>query len=176
MLACRCRMKGGNMDYIMKRDLLAGASVLLIGILLVFVLIPIGVDEPSNVEFAALAPSYYPRFVGIAMMLLGLAIAVRSIYRPVADDMLEVPESVLVYKAICAIAIMFATAIFVSSVGFILVGAAALLALMLLAGERNPVIIAAAVIGLPLLLYFFFTKLANIPIPEGVLEPVLIRI
>lgn len=164
------------MDYVMKRDLIAGVSVLLIGILLVFVLIPTGVDEPGSVEFAALAPSYYPRFVGIAMMVLGLAIAVRSIYRPVADDLFEIPESVLVYKAICAIAIMFATALFVSSVGFVLVGAAALLALMLLAGERSPVILAAAAICLPLLLYFFFTKLANIPIPGGVLEPVLIRI
>ena len=164
------------MDYVMKRDLIAGVSVLLIGILLVFVLIPTGVDEPGGVEFAALAPSYYPRFVGIAMMVLGLAIAVRSIYRPVADDLFEIPESVLVYKAVCAIAIMFATALFVSSVGFVLVGAAALLALMLLAGERSPVILAVAAIGLPLLLYFFFTKLANIPIPGGVLEPVLIRI
>ena len=164
------------MNYLMKRDMLAGISVLFIGILLVFVLIPIGVDEPGSVEFAALAPSYYPRFVGIAMILLGLAITVRSIYRPVADDLFEIPESVLVYKAICAIVIMFATAIFVSSVGFVLVGAAALLALMFLAGERSPVIIAVAVIGLPLLLYFFFTKLANIPIPGGVLEPVLIRI
>lgn len=164
------------MDYLLKRDLLAGVSILLIGILLVGVLIPFGVDEPGSVEFAALAPSYYPRFVGIAMILLGLAITVRSIYRPVADELFEIPESVLVYKAVCAIAIMFATALFVPTAGFVLVGSAALLALMLLAGERNPVIIAIAVIGLPLLLYFFFTKLANIPIPGGVLEPVLIRI
>ena len=45
---------------------------------------------------------------------------------------------------------------------------------MLIAGERRPLHIALVSLGVPLALYFFFTKAASIPIPAGILEPILV--
>ena len=67
------------------RDLGAGLLMLAMGLLIIFVLIPFGVREPASVQFAALAPSYYPRIVAIALTAIGAAITVRSVIRPPAE-------------------------------------------------------------------------------------------
>ena len=50
----------------LNQDAITGALYLALGLLVVFVLIPLGVDEPGNVEFAALAPAYWPRIIARA--------------------------------------------------------------------------------------------------------------
>ena len=62
-----------------RKDLWAGLIMALLGALVVFVLIPYGVVEPRRVRYAALSPSYYPRLVGYALLLLGAAVFVKSL-------------------------------------------------------------------------------------------------
>lgn len=158
------------------RDMWAGIVFLALGLSLIFVLIPVGVVEPKKVPFEVLSPSYYPRLVAIAMVLLGAAIAIRGVRNASDEGRFEAPEKSAVLKVCAAFAILFATAYSLPFAGFVLAGSVALAALMVLAGERKPLIIALNAILLPLVLYLFFTKLANIPIPGGVLDPYLLRI
>ena len=66
------------MAVLHRKSFWAGMVMLLLGLAVVLLLIPFGVDEPKRVKYAALSPSYYPRIVAICLGLLGLVITVRS--------------------------------------------------------------------------------------------------
>ena len=155
------------------RDVIAGMLILAIGLVFVFILIPIGVDEPRRVKYAALSPSYYPRIVAIILVVIGTAVAARAVLRPTAaeTDSETHPAAALRLSGISAILIAFA--ILLTPLGFIVASALALFAAIWLAGEQRVHINAAISVMLPVLLYFFFLKVARIPIPLGVLKPVL---
>ncbi|MCP5083351.1 MAG: tripartite tricarboxylate transporter TctB family protein [Alphaproteobacteria bacterium] len=158
---------------------ITGALYLILGLFVVFVLIPIGVDEPSNVEFAVLAPSYWPRIICLVLAALGLGMLVRtwlSLRSGVpeeTDEENKISEMVF-WRAGLVIAGSFVLYAVLETLGFVLAGTIALALLMLLAGERRPLHVGLISVGIPLLLYLFFTKAASIPIPAGILEPILV--
>ena len=159
-----------------KKDFWAGAAFLSLGVALVFILIPFGVDEPRRVQFAALSPSYYPRFVAIAMALIGLVVVARAaLANSDGGDLDRVPAGGAL-KVCAVLLILFATAYLLPLLGFVLASALALVVMMLIAGERNALTIGLVAVLLPLALYLFFTKLAKIPIPGGLIDPILLRI
>jgi hypothetical protein len=160
------------------QSLAAGLLMLLLGLAVIFLLIPHGVVEPRKVKFAALSPSYYPRIVAICLAVLGLAVTIRSLswrsdFRTEATGLSDKagkhPNAFVRIAMFFAIMLFFAIAI--KPLGFLITSAIAMLASMILAGERRPALIATLSIALPLLLYFFFLKVAGIPIPTGVLAP-----
>ena len=158
---------------------IAGALYLILGLFMVFVLIPLGVDEPGNVEFAVLAPSYWPRVICLALAALGLGMLVRNWLshrsgEPNAADEPSTLSELVFWRVALVIAGSFVLYMLLEPLGFVLAGAIALALLMLLAGERRPLHLALISAGIPLLLYLFFTKAASIPIPAGILEPILV--
>lgn len=155
-------------------DIAAGAVFLALGLLLIFVLIPVGVDEPRKVPFAAASPSYYPKLIGYVIAFLGAAILVLGLSRS-PNDTPSVGFAPYA-KVPVAMGIMAVFYLVLPFLGFIIGAMLALCALMLLAGERSPKILLLVSALLPLGLYLFFAKVAGIPIPSGPLEPYLIRI
>lgn len=164
------------MHLVYRIDFLAGLLFLAVGLFLVFVMIPVGIVEPTKVPFAVLAPSYYPRLVAIAMVLIGLAVTARAATKSSGDSELSAPDGTGAIKLAGAVIVMFAVAFTLPELGFVLGTAIGLAVLLLIAGERSPIVVLLTVVLLPLGLYVFFTKMANIPIPGGVLDPVLLRI
>ena len=158
------------------RDLWAGLVFLLLGLLLITYLIPAGVVEPKKVKFAVLSPSYYPRIVAIAMSIIGLAIIIGAVRAKPNDDALLAFNINAAFKVCIVFIVLFATAYALPDAGFVLATMVALAVMMMLAGERNPLVIAAVAILLPIFLHFFFSKVANIPIPGGILDPYLQRL
>lgn len=61
-------------------------------------------------------------------------------------------------------------AIALPTLGFVVTSTIVLFVLLLLAGERKPVWLVFIPALLPVSLFFFFTKVANIPIPTGIFE------
>ena len=55
--------------------------------------------------------------------------------------------------------------------GFVLSGVLALVASLILAGERRAFIIIAMSLLLPISLFLFFYKVAYVPLPNGILAP-----
>ena len=154
------------------RDVIAGALILAIGLVFVFILIPIGVDEPRRVKYAALSPTYYPRIVAIILVVIGGAVVARALFRPTETETdSETHPATRRLLGISAILVAFATLL--TPLGFIVASSLALFAAIWLAGEQRIYINAAIAVILPVLLYFFFLKVARIPIPLGVLKPVL---
>lgn len=163
----------------LNQDAITGAFYLALGLFMVFVLIPLGVDEPGNVEFAALAPSYWPRIICLALTALGLGMLVRtglSLRNGTPPD--AEPDSplreIMFWRVGLVIISTFVLYAVLETLGFVLAGTLALVLLMLLAGERRPLHLVLISLGVPLLLYLFFTKAASIPLPAGILEPILV--
>lgn len=153
----------------------AGLLLGAIGLVFILILIPHGVVEPRKVKYAALSPSYYPRIVAIALLGLGMLVAVRGFLEhrqaDEPDAMARPDAGVRIAAVFCLLGLY---AVLIGTVGFVLMSALVLAALTFLAGERRLWLIAANAVVLPFVLYFFFVEIANIPIPAGVLEPLLV--
>jgi len=152
---------------------------IVLAVVVIWVLIPIGVVEPKKVKFVALSPSYYPRLVGYCLLIFGVLLLLRTVaMNPDSDQTATAEESSASRFSMLlpVTAVLFALYWFLESLGFVLAPALALVTLLLLAGERNIFAILLIAILLPFGLYVFFVHVANIPIPGGVLDPLLLRL
>jgi len=167
------------MNYLLRQNIIAGCAYLILGLLMVFVLIPFGVDEPSNVQFPPLAPSYWPRIICLAIAVLGVAILIRSAIQlkngsVPAEDPEGADADHYLWRAGIVISLGFALYFVLETLGFVLASTIALVILMLFAGERRWQIIVPVALCVPLALYLFFVKAASIPIPAGILDSILV--
>lgn len=154
-------------------SLLAGALFIVTALLLLLWLIPHGVDAPRKVKFAALHPAYYPRIVACVLLLIGIATTLTAFKKGADIQHSEAQITTTVRRTIVllVLAILATVAFFMLPIlGFPLTTGSLLLVAMPLAGERRWLIVLLVAVLLPTLLYLFFTKVANIPIPGGVLE------
>ena len=185
-------------------DIAAGVLLSGIALLLLFVLIPYGVDAPRKVKFAALHPAYYPRIVSWCLLIFGCATLVVAFRKKISaqassfDDPIDSttasgsdtinPANALVSEvkdkttgqrvfSLAILSTVFAcVTFFLPTLGFPLTTALTLLVVMPLAGEYRVWLILTVAVCLPMLLYLFFSKVANIPIPGGVLDPWLLKL
>ncbi|MGI9387533.1 MAG: tripartite tricarboxylate transporter TctB family protein [Methyloligellaceae bacterium] len=167
------------MQHLLRQNVAAGGLYLILGLFVVFVLIPIGVDEPSNVQYPPLAPAYWPRIICVGLAVLGAAILARSFVQMRKETGAVSASGATVsdrtpWRSLLVIGLGFALYAILETLGFVLATAIALVVLMVVADERRPHIVLPVAVGVPFALYFFFTKAANIPIPSGILEPILV--
>lgn len=163
------------MSQLKKINLIAGPLMLGFGLFAIFYLIPNGIDEPADIEFAALSPSYFPRLVCYMLAVFGAIVIVQTLLKkPDNGADAEVPDDRNIMRTFTVFALMLALYIAIEPLGFPLTGALALGLLMFLADERRITIMIPVAIGVPALLYLFFTKAASVPIPAGVLEQYLV--
>jgi len=159
-----------------KLDITAGLICIVLALLILFVAIPLGVQEPKKVKFAALSPSYYPRIVAYFLLCIGVLLAGLRILSKQSEKVVNKTGSwqkhmVLFLLLVVVLFLYYAT---LNYLGFVLSSCIALLTLLLLAGERKVWALIIIPLALPFALYYFFTHIANIPIPAGVLESLLV--
>ena len=164
----------------MIRERLTGIGVLVLGLLIFFVLIPVGIDRPGSVEHAALAPDFWPRIIAGIIMLMGLFLTVR----PAAEDEGEEHGDGGGGEAVeaaagwthrlpglaVALGTLFAFYFLIPYLGMVAPGIAVILGLMVYAGERRWPMGIAIALCVPILLYVFFVHVASVPIPLGMFE------
>ena len=157
---------------LIKKDILAASAFVFFGLLLILLLIPRGVVEPGNVELAILSPSYYPKIVSYILILTGLGIFIKNFPIGFFEESEKIEKKYLFRILIIFITIL-TIVFFLPTFGIPLTSGIALLFLLMLGGERRPIIIFLVSTLVPLLIYLFFTKVAQIPIPNGLLESLL---
>ena len=157
----------------MIRERLIGVGVALLGFLIFSVLIPWGIDQPGNIEHAALAPDFWPQIIAAVMMALGALQA----FRPAPDDEDDDPGGEVSVRWLhrlpglaLALGSLFGFYVLIPTLGMVVPGMAVILGLMVFGGERRWLLAATVAAGVPLLLYAFFVHVASIPIPLGVFE------
>lgn len=161
-----------------QRDLLSAVFFILIAVLLLAVAIPLGVVEPKKVKFAALNPSYYPKIVSYCLLAFGLLLLVTRVFlgskTNTTDDTKSSDNHINVIRLLWIACILALYYLSLPLLGFVLSSIIVLAALLITAGEKSIVALLGISIVLPFALYYFFVKVANIPIPSGVLEPFLV--
>ena len=166
----------------LNRNIVAGLCFLGFGILAVAVLIPYGIAQPPSVKYRALSPSFWPYIVcsaigvtGVLLLVYELLVASRKEERTAAEPPTG-RSAWVALRPFVVMALLLAIYLTLEFLGFVLTTTLGLVALMLLAGERRPLIVLPVALLLPLALHLFFVKAAQRPIPGGVLDFLLQRI
>ena len=159
----------------MFKSRLTGLAVVVLGLLTIFVLIPVGIVSPRDVKTIALAPEFWPLIIASALTFMGIIMTVR---RPeesqqqedgpvtLADWKQRTPRLAIVLAA------LFGFYYLTPVLGMVVCGILLISGLTWFAGEHRWKLIATIAITAPVVLYLFFYFVANIPIPHGVLESV----
>jgi len=161
-----------------QQDLIAALLFIFVAVLLLLVAIPLGVVEPKKVKFAALNPSYYPKIVNYCLLCFGVILLImRTITKPATVSKKELEKDnngINLIKLVWIAGILAFYYLSLPALGFVVSSAVVLLLLLVTAGESSPWALISLPLVLPFGLYFFFVKVANIPIPAGILESVLV--
>lgn len=145
--------------------------------IVLFVLIPVGIEVPHSHDPGQLPPTAYPRWVAGAAMFFSLVLAAQSLGNlsrrgDAPSNMPRVPRAG--FLRICiGFALLFLFAIFLKKIGMLLGGFILYACFAYLAGERNwlrMLLVDAALCGI---LYVFFVRIATVPIPMGPLRGIL---
>ena len=157
----------------MSKHFFSGIFMLAIGLLLLLLLIPFGIDTPKKIRYAALSPTYYPQIVALILSVIGAAIIFKN-RQPLKTEETEGLDEVhpnakiriggfLVLLAVYSLSLEF--------LGFVLSGVIVLATSLVFAGERRAIIIITISLLLPISLFLFFYKVAYVPVPNGILAP-----
>ena len=188
----RCFPRGGLSDERLRqgpamklnRNIIAGLCFLGFGLLGVFVLIPFGIQIPPDIKYRALSPSFWPYIVCAGIAVVGALLLIAEFLTgrskteggPAADVPQGGRSRWTTWRPAIAMALLLAIYLVLEFLGFVLTTTIGLVALMLLAGERRPLIVLPVALLLPLALHLFFVKAAQRPIPGGILDFLLQRI
>jgi len=158
----------------MRAERFIGGGVLALGGAVFFYLIPAGVDSPANVAHLSLAPDFWPRIVAVVLALTGLLLMLKPGAAAVDESPREspAPSSTVarVLRLGVVLAALFGFYALIPHAGMVVPGMVFIFALLGFAGERRWRLMATVAVGVPLLLYVFFTQVAGVPIPLGVFE------
>ncbi len=157
----------------MPKERLVGGGVLLLGLLSFFVLIPAGVDTPASIGHLSLSPDFWPRIISGVFALMGLLMLINP--DKASGEAAEEDSAATAWKErfprlAVVLAALFCFYYIIPHLGMVAPGAVFIFALMWFAGERRYPLMAVISTTTPLLLYFFFAYVANIPIPLGIFE------
>ncbi|MEH6627730.1 MAG: tripartite tricarboxylate transporter TctB family protein [Motiliproteus sp.] len=158
------------------QDVLIGGSVVALALIGILVIIPSGIVSPGAVEIEALSPAFWPQVVLIGLAIAGGIILFQGFFPSATDcqdDDISEPTlalPVVIAKLIIAVTVLFSFYYAIDYVGIVLSSIVTLIILMLLGGERRPILLSLVAVILPVLLFYFFTYVANVPLPLGLFE------
>ena len=151
-----------------------GVVVVGLGLLTLFVLIPIGIDSPGDVDVLALAPEFWPLIVASLFTISGIIMTIKPFEEKPDDDEEEAEEPAPWPERLPRLAIilgvLFAFYFVAPYLGFVIPGIVLIAGLAWFASERRVGMMFLISIIPPVLLYVFFVIIANIPIPLGIFE------
>jgi putative tricarboxylic transport membrane protein len=151
-----------------------GIGVVALGLVLYFILIPVGVVEPGNIKHMALAPRFWPKIIAAIIAIMGVLLIIKPAEVLKEDSEGDKNQSRSWRDRTPGFSVAFGSLLtfyfLIPHLGMVLPGMVMIFGLMMFAGERRFLLAAAIAISIPLLLYFFFVHIASIPIPLGIFE------
>jgi hypothetical protein len=150
-----------------RRDLCLGSVFLLFSLILIFWLIPGFVTDYATGE-KGLSPRFFPYLVAVTIALLSSILIYKTLW-PVEGQIQPDTTRQLDRSTIICVGIFMVYQQSISIIGFIPASFLALISLMVLYGFRNWLTIAIFSVALITVLSFFFEKVAQVPLPRGLL-------
>jgi putative tricarboxylic transport membrane protein len=147
------------------------AIVLMVFSIIVFILIPYEIEKPRLLmgrSLSGLTPSLFPRLSIIGLFILSVCYLVISPKMEEENLFKELKAKSLV-RVLVTVAVFVVYALLFEPLGFILSSALMVCTLTLYYGNRNIFIMLLVVVGAPLAIYFIFTHILQVSLPEGLL-------
>jgi len=155
-----------------RNDLILSAVTVGFALLVMFAVIPLGVEDPGTINVLALGPSFWPFIIALFICLMGLIVGAQAYrrFRAGGDPRLGTGggQQFALTRWIGALVLLAGYYALIGVLGMVVASILTLLLFMLLGGERRPVLIAAISLVLPIALYLFFRYVANVAIPMGI--------
>lgn len=162
-----------------KNDLYLGLFLTVLFAIVVWGLIPFGIDTPQSHDPGQLPPAAYPTWISVTGLCASLLITFNALVRllkktNLANSEKQKPFTVAEYFApFFAFLSLFIFYFFINEIGMLL-GAFVLYAVFaILCGERKWTRLLIVDSILVVVMYLFFVKIATVPIPLGVLANIL---
>lgn len=147
------------------------AIVLMVFSIIVFILIPYEIEKPRLLmgrSLSGLTPSLFPRLSIVGLFILSVCYLVFSPKMEEKNLFKELQAKSLV-RVLVTVAVFVIYALIFEPLGFILSSALMVFFLTLYYGNRNILIMLLVVVGAPLAIYFIFTHILQVSLPEGLL-------
>lgn len=161
-----------------KKDIGIGLTGITVALAGIFYLIPGFIVVPQQLDSLALSPAFWPTVIMAVMLFTSTVILIQgliswrksskaTVMQPEPSDHypIDAPRAVILGGAI---SIFFGYYWLIDHLGILLSSILALLALMGLGGERRLKILLPIAIILPIILYYFFTRVAHVYLPQGI--------
>lgn len=149
----------------------SGVIALALAAFLLFYLIPTWVAAPGAVPRLVLSPLFWPNILAVGLALVGGALVVAGLREPPPDEPLEtVPARGADRGALRLLAmagLMLAYFLLIPQIGMPFASMLAFAGVAALMLARDWVVVLAAAVILPLLLYAFFAHVASVAIPQA---------
>lgn len=161
-------------------DAILGAVLSVGALVMLFVIIPISVQVPKSNKVLALSPDFWIKiivwfvlFLGVHLILQGLRNAKQEMSE---DQIAAIAEKQThhhsmrrsVVMVLIAMANLFIFYFLIQWLGMVLASSISVVTFVLLCGERRIKIMVPIAVLLPIGLYYFFLKVASIPMPLGI--------
>lgn len=164
-------------------DLTIGGATVAFACLALFVLVPLGIEDPGEIDILALGPAFWPSVISIFILLMGAVVGAQGLRRLRAgraaaesdgEDQRSLATALSEYalgRWLGALSLLATFYVLLEPLGMILASMLAMVTLMVLGGERRAALLVVLPMGLPFALFLFFRYVANVVIPLGALEP-----
>ncbi len=160
------------------KDIYLGLGMAVAFSIVLFIILPRAVIVPSSIKIVSLRPDFWPGFlcaslISLSLLMAGIAwiLQLRSKgYSDMGEEKISgtINQSHLATsKPYIVMAGLLGYYIMIEPLGIIISSIIALLGLALLYGERKFKTLIPVAVLLPIGLYLFFTKIANVPFPIG---------
>lgn len=157
-------------------DLIVGGVTAGFACIVMFVMIPLGIEDPGRIDVLALGPAFWPFVIALFLLAMGALIGMQAWRRSrldgdagaAAGDGAPAMSDFAPGRWLSAVILMAAYYLLLEPLGMVVTSMLAMTAFMLLGGERRAPVIAALAVGIPLALFLFFRYVANVVIPLGV--------
>ncbi|WP_037374399.1 tripartite tricarboxylate transporter TctB family protein [Sediminimonas qiaohouensis] len=149
-------------------NVLLGGGIAVASVIVIFVLVPVFVGGDGAATILPITAAALMGGLGVILMLTGLARRPGNAgHEQGAEDRPATKDPVAGGRLAGMVGVMMVYAFAIEPLGFLLGTLLALPVLMLLAGERRPLMIGAIVLGVLGSLQFGFEVLLKAPLPDG---------
>lgn len=157
-----------------KADLIFGIFIIILAVVFFLWVIPASVRVPSSVDAAPLSPAFLPYTLTALIGVMGLICCVQAQFgRGVPKEESELTfvarsDWIVRFTTLIAIFVMFY--LLPDVIGMLLMSIISMSILVFVGGERNLLRGLLVSILLPFCIWLFFTRVAQVPLPLGLLE------
>ena len=161
-------------------DAILGAILCIGSLVMILVIIPISVQVPKSNKVLALSPDFWIKIIvwislalGAYLIYSGLKSAKEQLSEEKIADIkyqrtLDHSPSRSVTMAVIVVINFFVYYLLIDLLGMVLASVIAVIVFVLMCGERRYKIMLPVAMLLPVGLYYFFLKVASIPMPLGI--------